>query len=130
MKISEYQNRSFIAIQDHESERDRILNWVVGLGEEVGEILNVVKHGMWGGEVLNKHEIAKELGDVLWYASALATTLGIDLETVAKINVLKLETRFKEGVFNEEDSINRVQREKEMLESDEYKDLVRRLVKP
>lgn len=128
MKISEYQKRSYIAIREHKDIEDRISNWAVGLAEEVGEVMNHVKHGLWGGEEINKQEIAKELGDVLWYASALATTLDIDLGAVAELNILKLETRFG-GVYDEQGSLNRVEKEKEMLESNEYKEIESRIIK-
>jgi NTP pyrophosphatase (non-canonical NTP hydrolase) len=35
----------------------------------------------------------KELGDVLWYISALARDLDIDLDTIAQMNLQKLKDR-------------------------------------
>jgi NTP pyrophosphatase (non-canonical NTP hydrolase) len=45
-----------------------------------------------GGEVLpeKKKEIEKELGDVLWYMTQLATELGLSLEDIAEKNIEKL----------------------------------------
>ena len=37
--------------------------------------------------------LTKELGDVLWYISAIASDLDINLETVAQMNVAKLNSR-------------------------------------
>tara|TARA_R100001594_G_scaffold118469_1_gene153788 strand:+ start:296 stop:454 length:159 start_codon:yes stop_codon:yes gene_type:complete len=38
-------------------------------------------------------EIIKELGDVLFYVTALANHIGSDLETVAIHNIVKLQDR-------------------------------------
>jgi len=37
--------------------------------------------------------LKKELGDVLWYLSAIASDLDISLEDVARTNLKKLESR-------------------------------------
>ena len=41
---------------------------------------------------LLKHEMVKELGDVLWYLTALALELNVNLEDVAKSNVKSSQT--------------------------------------
>ena len=43
--------------------------------------------------------MAKELGDVLWYVAQIATELGTDLETVARVNIMKLGDRKERGVL-------------------------------
>ena len=45
-------------------------------------------------ELLDEIEdMKKELGDVLWYISALARDLDIDLDTIAQLNLQKLKDR-------------------------------------
>lgn len=44
-------------------------------------------------------DLAKELGDVLWYLNALALELGTDLENVARLNLEKLAARVKAGTI-------------------------------
>jgi NTP pyrophosphatase (non-canonical NTP hydrolase) len=46
-----------------------------------------------------KQEIEKELGDVLWYVSQLASELGLSLEGVAKKNIDKLFSRKARNVL-------------------------------
>ena len=42
---------------------------------------------------LKKIEIAKELGDTLWYLSMVALDLGFSLESIATMNIQKLADR-------------------------------------
>ena len=44
---------------------------------------------------LNKKDAAKELGDILWYVSALASDIGLKLDDVAIDNIAKLKDRKK-----------------------------------
>jgi NTP pyrophosphatase (non-canonical NTP hydrolase) len=44
--------------------------------------------------------MAKELGDVLWYVSQLASELGLELEDVAQANLDKLLSRQRRGVLS------------------------------
>jgi NTP pyrophosphatase (non-canonical NTP hydrolase) len=42
-------------------------------------------------------EIAKEIGDVMWYMSQLCTKLGLSYEEVAQMNLDKLMSRLERG---------------------------------
>jgi NTP pyrophosphatase (non-canonical NTP hydrolase) len=44
-----------------------------------------------------KGEIAKEIGDVLWYCAALADDLGFSLQQIAEMNMYKLKSRKAAG---------------------------------
>ncbi len=74
---------------------------ILGLVGESGEVAEKFKkvirdkNGILTEE--DKIEIAKELGDVLWYISALSWYMGIPLEDVAKINREKLSKRKAEN---------------------------------
>jgi NTP pyrophosphatase (non-canonical NTP hydrolase) len=73
----------------------------LGLVGEAGEIANKVKKIMRDNngnlEELAKADIFDELGDVLWYCASLADELGVNLEDVAKVNLIKLEDRMNRG---------------------------------
>lgn len=123
MTIDSYQDHAYQAIQEHESRKDEMLNWAVGLSEECGEVLGLIKHEMWAKEQPSKEEYAKEMGDVLWYLSALAVTLDIDLNTVALLNLYKLEKRHGKE-FSVEGSHERHSLEEQLKEDDYYKELI------
>lgn len=44
--------------------------------------------------------IALELGDVMWYASNLAHTLGFSLEDIARMNIAKIKDRVNRGTLH------------------------------
>lgn len=73
----------------------------LGLTGEAGEIANKVKKLQRDGVQMSelKDDIAAELGDVLWYAAALATEFGLSLDVIAQSNLLKLESRKARGVI-------------------------------
>lgn len=65
---------------------------VLGLTGEAGELANKVKKTIRDGNV-SVDELAAELGDVLWYVSAVADNLGFKLEYIAETNLNKLRNR-------------------------------------
>ena len=76
----------------------------MGLAGEVGEILNKMKKVMRddGGVLteVRKEDLKSELGDVLWYISALADELHLSLEDIAGANVTKLAGRAQRGTLH------------------------------
>ncbi len=71
----------------------------LGLAGEAGEVAEKFKKIIRdkNGEInkMDKQEIKKELGDVLWYISQISTELDLELEEVAKNNLNKLSSRKK-----------------------------------
>lgn len=128
MDFKNYQDRGYTAIQPHADEKDTVLNWMVGLSEEVGEVAGHIKHRYYGNEEISAEKVASELGDVLWYLMALTTSLGLDFDTVATLNLAKLEYRFG-GRFTEEASKQRHSNEKKFNQTEEYAELIKSLVK-
>lgn len=86
---------------------DRLAINALGVAGEAGEVADLVKKHVGHGHALDRDKLAKELGDVLWYVAALAHDIGIDLSTVAALNIEKLRRRYPDG-FSTERSINRV----------------------
>ena len=75
----------------------------LGLTGEAGEVSEKVKkilrdnNGVADEE--RKKELTKELGDVLWYLSQIATELGLSLEEVASLNIEKLRSRHERNMI-------------------------------
>ncbi len=75
---------------------------VLGLVGESGEIAEKFKKILRdkNGELSSddRAEIAKELGDVLWYIAVLADYMNVPLQEVADINLSKLRSRKARGM--------------------------------
>lgn len=80
--------------------------YAMGIAGEAGEVADMLKKHTHHGHDLDTVALVQELGDVLWYISAIATELGVDLETVAQGNIDKLKARYPNG-FDRQRSINR-----------------------
>ena len=78
----------------------------MGLAGETGEVIEKLKHVMRdeGGVVSEEKRqlLKKEMGDVLWYLSELARTLGFSFDEIATLNIKKLEDRAKRGMIGGE----------------------------
>ena len=62
-----------------------------GLISETGEVAQLVRKDKWEDHALNEGEMLMELGDVLHYLLLFCSLIGVELETVARCNQLKLE---------------------------------------
>lgn len=75
----------------------------LGLCGEAGEVSEKIKKILRDkdGNVDEETRLAikGELGDVLWYASQLASELGLSLEDIARHNLEKLFSRKRRGVL-------------------------------
>jgi NTP pyrophosphatase (non-canonical NTP hydrolase) len=102
MKLQEYQRlaaRTLIDRPDWEIPSDEImLVWnAIGLAGEAGEVAELIKKGVFHRHGVDQAALAKELGDVLWYTAALATSAGMNLEEIAEQNIAKLRQRYPDG---------------------------------
>ncbi|MBR3320250.1 nucleoside triphosphate pyrophosphohydrolase family protein [Candidatus Saccharibacteria bacterium] len=79
---------------------------VLGLVGEAGETADKIKKILRDKDGViseqDKTEVAKELGDVLWYVASIARYLDIPLEEVAKMNLEKLESRNQRNLLHGE----------------------------
>jgi len=76
----------------------------LGLSGESGEVAEIIKriirdkNGAVDEET--KAALSKELGDVLWYLTQLATEFDISLEEIALNNIEKLKSRKDRGLLH------------------------------
>ena len=70
----------------------KVLYPTLGLCGEAGEVAEKVKKQVRDG-VFNRHEVAKELGDVLWYLANICNDIGYNLDEIADLNISKLSSR-------------------------------------
>lgn len=76
---------------------------VLGLANEAGEVAGKLKKIIRddGGQLTPERldDIVSELGDVLWYVTAIADDLGITVSDIFHANYIKISDRAKRGVI-------------------------------
>lgn len=112
MNADEYQKLSARTLIDTPGfeipDREILLVWnALGLAGEAGEVAELAKKAIFHRHGVDKEKFKKELGDVLWYLSALCTQLGLDLSEVMTANIEKLKVRYPNG-YSSADSLSRV----------------------
>lgn len=105
MQLNEYQQLAQ-RTANHNQEF-ALANWGLGITGEAGEVADLIKKSVFHNHVVDKVEIQKELGDVMWYLAQIATTAGLTLEEIATANIEKLRKRYPNG-FSIEDSVKRI----------------------
>jgi NTP pyrophosphatase (non-canonical NTP hydrolase) len=106
MTFNKYQDKAMTFLNNKLSKKDVLINGVMGLCGESGEVIDIVKKHHAQGHELDKEKIIEELGDVCWYIAEIAYVLDVKLEDVFEGNINKLSKRYKNG-FSKEESINR-----------------------
>lgn len=103
MTFSEYQKLA-LRTAAPKTKHNELFHLVLGLVGEAGEIAEkfkkLVRDKNSNESEIDKEDIKKELGDVLWYVAVLADHLEVDLEDVADLNIKKLADRQKRDVLS------------------------------
>jgi len=94
--FNEYQD--FVKTMKVYPEKHAIVYPALGIAGEGGEVAEKVKKWLRGDKELDKLELLKEAGDVLWYLASLADDLGYTMQEMVDENVKKLSSRKERGV--------------------------------
>jgi NTP pyrophosphatase (non-canonical NTP hydrolase) len=102
MDLDEYQ-RGALRTAAPPDKRNELLHLVLGLVGESGEVAEKFKKWVRDFDSdesrIDRADIAKELGDVLWYLAVLADHLDLSLDDIATANLAKLADRQRRGVL-------------------------------
>lgn len=103
MTFEEYQKVSRETAM-YPNKDDNFVYPTLGLAGESGEVAEKIKKALRddGGKISEEKrlELLKELGDVLWYVSQVATELKLSLEDIASSNIQKLQSRKGRGTLS------------------------------
>lgn len=106
MKFDDYQKEiikyDIDAPQNPQNPADPgFMSKVLGLGGEAGEAQEKFKKILRdkGGKMTDedREEIAKELGDVIWYVATIARYLDVPFSKVAEMQLEKAQSRLERG---------------------------------
>jgi|TARA_B100000497_G_C7673857_1_gene406870 NTP pyrophosphatase (non-canonical NTP hydrolase) len=77
--------------------RDRLVENTLGLTGEAGEVAEKIKKLFRDSSKFSDEEVLKELGDVLFYVTALSNIFGGNLRKTMEMNMTKLNDREQRG---------------------------------
>ena len=106
--FSEYQSET-MRLAIYPDQGKNLIYPTLGLMGEAGEFCEKVKKIVRIAPTCSCHpeisddqaiELAKELGDVLWYVMAAAREIGFTLDEIAQLNVSKLLARKERGTLH------------------------------
>lgn len=109
MDANEYQRQSMRTGNSNPSAQTRqakLTNAALGLCGEAGEFADALKKHFFHDHELDRDLLAKELGDILWYAALACEALELSMSDVMQANIAKLAKRYPDG-FDPERSRNR-----------------------
>lgn len=102
MELDDYQ-RLALRTAAPRDRKNELLHLVLGLVGESGEIAEKFKKWIRDQDsdvsLIDRDDLAKELGDVMWYVAVLADYFDIPLDRVAEGNIAKLASRQQRGVL-------------------------------
>nr|WP_218841953.1 nucleoside triphosphate pyrophosphohydrolase family protein [Lacticaseibacillus absianus] len=71
-----------------------LTNLTLGLASDGGKVVDLVKKYTFQGYDLDRAELKRDLGDVLWYLSQIALWADIPFDEVAQANLTKLKKKY------------------------------------
>lgn len=104
MQINDYSTQALSTdvlgssdVMDSHDMLEKVLGLVGESGEVAEKFKKIIRDKNAVASIDDKRELAKELGDVLWYINALSNSLGYSLEQVAQMNLEKILSRKSRG---------------------------------
>lgn len=103
MTFDDYQKRAITTNLTKEDQFKELMQQVLGLADESGEVQAIFKKWIRDQDAdfskLDRDNVKKELGDVLWYIAVIAHDLGISFDDLANANLEKLASRKARNVI-------------------------------
>jgi NTP pyrophosphatase (non-canonical NTP hydrolase) len=106
MLANDYQATTLQTLKEFDEPYYSLLHLALGVAGEGGEVVELIKKHAFHGHQLDRHKLALEIGDSLFYLAALSHTIGYELSQVMQMNIDKLKARYPNG-FSSEASKNR-----------------------
>lgn len=106
MNADDYQKQALTSAYTDPQYVDSLMQktiWAMGVAGEAGEVVEKWKKivAYKSGKITQEDtdELAKELGDVIWYIAVMADSLGLSLGDIMQNNLDKLASRKQRGVI-------------------------------
>lgn len=103
MTFDEYQKQALTTAHSTYGPLMQQTIWAMGVAGEAGEVVEKWKKIVAYKEGIlaeaDVADLAKELGDVVWYIAVMADSLGLSFDDIMQRNVTKLQDRKQRGVI-------------------------------
>lgn len=109
LTFKQYEEKALVTIKPHASKDLALADWALGLGGEIGEVVELLRSDyICDGNVKETFvAIAKEMGDVLWYVTALAAEAGLEIPDHAFLTATKIANSLQQAETWVQDAVNR-----------------------
>ncbi|MFL0800733.1 MAG: nucleoside triphosphate pyrophosphohydrolase family protein [Agarilytica sp.] len=96
MNVDDYQAEAAETMQFEKNASEALTIVMLGLNGEVGSLSTEYKKKLRDGDkyALFKDKLVEELGDIIWYLTAISTIEGIPLSEILKTNLKKTKDRW------------------------------------
>lgn len=96
MTFDEYQKEAAATDPEEISKNSDLSVLLLGLSGETGSLLTLYKKWLRDGDAYQivEQRLVEEMGDILWYLATIARRRGILLDTVARANLEKTQSRW------------------------------------
>jgi len=98
-------------LKDMPNAGDNLMHTAAGISGEAGELLDAVKKHWAYGKPLDMENVREELGDIMFYVTAMMNVLDLDEEEIIWANVEKLEARYPGITYSDAAAIARADKE-------------------
>ena len=95
------------ASSGNKSKYDQVQQGCIGLSTESGELLDILKKTMCQERDFDEVNAKEECGDMLFYMTVLLHALDSNIFECIALNMKKLTTRYGDGRFDKDKSLNR-----------------------
>ena len=102
MNIKEYQKLCQKTAKKYQDKEKEILTLGLGVVGEAGDVAGCIKK-TFSHDDDQKKGIRENLGDTMWYVSAICDFFGWNLEDIMEENIAKLKKRYPKG-FSSKDA--------------------------
>lgn len=90
-----------------------LLHMGILLSEEGAEVLGVIKKHVIYGQALDMAKLINELGDAVFALYGLMEILGVNLNEIKMVNMMKLGKRYPDATYTDTAAIERVDTKEE-----------------
>jgi len=93
------------------------IHMILGMLTEVGELADSFKKNMAYNKEIDWINVKEEVSDILWYIANFIQLNNLDIDEILEKNIKKLETRYPNLRFDENNAIKRnLEKERFVLE--------------